>query len=220
MFLNEEALKLRYQLKDLNKELEIERQSVNKENDLNFLRRRILQNESDVSKDKMNELEQKIEEVNKRLSEIPYNKYDISSTKQISSILNDLDTETRKILLERLLNRLASLFDLYFVNSMCCSMRVYINKDDVKCQLVDDLTTDITGIQIDVSRPYSRLYCLKCTVSLLYDSGLKTNPFTNLSYSEDPDKKHLTLSDSDNNFNILKEISNWYWLVEFFGVKI
>ena len=63
MFLNEEALKLNNQLKDLNKELEIERQSVNKENDLNLLRRRILQNESDVSKDKMNELEQKIEKV-------------------------------------------------------------------------------------------------------------------------------------------------------------
>ena len=151
MFLNEEALKLRYQLKDLNKELEIERQSVNKENDLNFLRRRILQNESDVSKDKMNELEQKIEEVNKRLSEIPYNKYDISSTKQISSILNDLDTETRKILLERLLNRLASLFDLYFANSGLATIRVYVNPDDVKCHLVDDLITEITGIQIEVN---------------------------------------------------------------------
>ena len=220
MFLNEEALKLRYQLKDLNKELEIERQSVNKENDLNFLRRRILQNESDVSKDKMNELEKRIEKINERILEIPCNKYDINSVKQISSILNDLDNDTRKTLLERLLNRLASLFDLYFGNSMCCSMRVYINKDDVKCQLVDDIATEITGIQIEVSRPYSRLYCLKCTVSLLYDSGLKTNQFANLSYSEDPDKKHLTLSDSDNNFNILKEISNWYWLVEFFGVKI
>lgn len=220
MFINEEALKLRYQLKDLNRELEIERQSVNKENDLNLLRRRILQNESDVSKDKMNELEQKIDKINKRLSEIPCNRYDLNSVKQISSVLNDLDNDTRKILLERLLNRLASLFDLYFANSMCCSMRVYINKDDVKCQLVDDLTTEITGIQIEVSRPYSRLYCLKCTVILLYDSGLKTEQFTNLSYSEDKDKKHLMLSDSDNNFNIIKEISNWYWLVEFFGVKI
>ena len=220
MYINEEALKLNNQLKDLNKELEIERQSVNKENDLNLLRRRILQNESDVSKDKMNELEQKIEKINKRLSEIPYNRYDINSVKQISSVLNDLDNDTRKILLERLLNRLASLFDLYFGNSMCCNMRVYIKKDDGKCQLVDDLVTDITGIQIELSRPYSRLYCLKCTVSLLYDSGLKTNQFTNLSYSEDPDKKHLTLSDSDNNFNIIKEISNWYWMVEFFGVKI
>ena len=220
MYINEEALKLKNQLKDLNRALKIERRILDKECDLNFLRRRVLQNESIVSEDKVNNLVQKIEEVNKRLSDIPYNRYDINSTKQISSVLNNLDTETREILLERLLNRLASLFDLYFDNSMCCDMSVCINKDDVKCHLVDDLVTEITGIQIEVSRPHEMLYDLKCTVCLLYDSGLKTEQFANLSYSEDKSKKHLTLGDSDNNFNILKEISNWYWLIEFFGVKI
>lgn len=220
MFLNEEALKLRYQLKDLNKELKIERRILDKECDLNFLRRRVLQDESIVSEEKVNQLVQKIEETNRRLSEIPYNRYDINSVKQISSVLNNLDTETREILLERLLNKLASLFDLYFDNSGLATIRVYVNPDDVKCQLIDDLVTEITGIQIEVYRPHEMLYDLKCTVCLLYNSGLKTNQFTNLSYSEDKSKKHLTLGNSDNNFNILKEISNWYWLVEFFGVKI
>lgn len=220
MFLNEEALKLKNQIKDLNRELKIERRILDKECDLNFLRRRVLQDESIVSEEKVNNLVQKIEETNRRLSDIPYNKYDINSTKQISSVLNNLDIETREILLEKLLNRLASLFDLYFGNSMCCSQRVYINKDDVKCHLVDDLVTEITGIQIEVSRPHEMLYDLNCTVSLLYDSGLKTNQFANLGYSENPDNKYLVLGNSDNNVKILDEISNWYWMVEFFGVKI
>ena len=220
MYISEEALKLKNQLKDLNRELKIERRILDKECDLNFLRRRVLQDESIVSEDKVNQLVQKIEETNRRLSEIPYNRYDINSTKQISSVLNNLDTETREILLEKLLNRLASLFDLYFGNSMCCDMSVCINKDDVKCHLVDDLVTEITGIQIEVSRPHEMLYDLECTVSLLYDSGLKTNQFANLSYSENRDNEYLTLGNSDNNFNILKEISNCYWMVEFFGVKI
>ena len=220
MYINEEALKLNNQLKDLNRELKIERRILDKECDLNFLRRRVLQNELIVSEDKVNNLVQKIEETNRRLSEIPYNRYDINSVKQISSVLNNLDIETREILLERLLNRLASLFDLYFENSMCCNQRVYIDKDDVKCHLVDDLVTEITGIQIEVSRPHEMLYDLKCTVCLLSNSGLKTNQFANLSYSENNDNKYLSLDNSDNNFNILKEISNWYWLVEFFGVKI
>ena len=220
MYINEEALKLKNQLKDLNRELKIERRILDKECDLNFLRRRVLQNESIVSEEKVNELVQKIEEVNRRLSEIPYNGYDINSVKQISSVLNNLDIETREILLERLLNRLASLFDLYFGNSGLATIRVYVNPDDVKCNLVNDLVTDITGIQIDIYRPHEMLYDLECTVSLLYNSGLKTEQFTNLSYSEDTDKKHLTLSNSDVNVKILDEISNWYWMVEFFGVKI
>ena len=220
MFLNEEALKLNNQLKDLNRELKIERRILDKECDLNFLRRRVLQNESIVSEEKVNNLVQKIEETNKRLSKIPYNRYDINSTKQISSVLNNLDIETREILLERLLNRLASLFDLYFGNSGLATIRVYVNPDDVRCHLVDNLATEITGIQIEIYRPHEMLHDLECAVCLLYDSGLKTNQFANLSYSEDPDNEYLVLGNSDINVKILDEISNWYWMVEFFGVKI
>ena len=220
MFLNEEALKLKNQLDDLNRELKIERRILDKECDLNFLRRRVLQNESIVSEEKVNNLVQKIEETNRRLSEIPYNRYDIASVKQISSVLNNLDIETREILLEKLLNRLASLFDLYFGNSGLATIRVYMNPDDVRCHLVDNLATEITGIQIEIYRPHEMLYDLECKVCLLYDSGLKTNQFANLSYSEDPDNEYLALGNSDINVKILDEISNWYWMVEFFGVKI
>ena len=64
MYISEEALKLKNQLKDLNRELKIERRILDKECDLNFLRRRVLQNESIVSEEKVNQLVQKIEETN------------------------------------------------------------------------------------------------------------------------------------------------------------
>ena len=74
MFINEEALALRRDLKDVTKQLEEERKILNKENDLNALRRRVSQSESTVYKEKVNELEKQIEEMNQRLSEMPYNK--------------------------------------------------------------------------------------------------------------------------------------------------
>ena len=78
MYINEAALALRRDLKDVTKQLEEERKILSKENDLNALRRRVSQNESTVYKDKVNELEKQIEEMNRRLSEIPYNKYDLN----------------------------------------------------------------------------------------------------------------------------------------------
>ena len=220
MFINEAALTLRRDLKDVTKQVEEERKILHKENDLNALRRRVSQNESTVYKDKVNELEKQIEEMNQRLSEIPYNKYDLNSLSEISDVLDRLDDGTRESLLTRLLNRLADLFDLHCKNSGILEKSVDINLDYVKCHLTDKNNNEVSSINIVIYRLDNRMSNLKMSVNLVYGDGtIKTNEFADLSYWEKSDAE-LTMNNTENNSKILKDISSWYWMVEFFGVQI
>ena len=220
MYINEAALLLRQDLKEITKQLEEERKILDKENDLNALRRRVLQNESTVSKDKVNELEKQIEEINRRLLEIPYNKYDINSVSDISDVLERIDDGTRATLLTRLLNRLAHLFDLHFKNSGILEKSVNINLDYVKCHLADKNNNEVSSINIVIYRLDNRMSNLKMSVNLVYGDGtIKTNEFADLSYWEKSDEE-LTLNNTENNSKILKDISSWYWMIEFFGIQI
>ena len=168
----------------------------------------------------MNELEKQIEEMNRRLSEMPYNKYDINSVSEISDVLDRLDDGIREALLTRLLNRVASLFDLHFKNSDILEKSVYINLDYVKCHLVDKNNNEVSSIQIVIYRLDNRMSNLKMSVNLVYGDGtIKTNEFADLSYWEKSDAE-LTLNNTENNSKILKDISSWYWMIEFFGVQI
>lgn len=220
MFINEAALALRRDLKDVTKQLEEERKILSKENDLNALRRRVSQSESTVYKDKVDELEKQIEEMNRRLSEMPYNKYDINCVSEISDVLDRLDDGTREVLLTRLLNRLAHLFDLHFKNSGILEKSVDINLDYIKCHLADKNNNEVSSIQIVIYRLDNRMSNLKMSVNLVYGDGtIKTNEFADLSYWEKSDEE-LTLNNTENNSKILKDISSWYWMIEFFVVQI
>ena len=220
MFINEAALEFRYRINDVTKQLEEERKILSKENDLNALRRRVSQSESTVYKDKVDELEKQIEEMNQRLSEMPYNKYDLNSVSEISDVLDRLDDGIREALLTRLLNRLASLFDLHFRNSGILEKSVDVNLDYIKCHLVNKNNNEVSSINIGIYRLENRMSNLKMSVNLVYGDGtIKTNEFADLSYWEKSDSE-LTLNNTENNSKILKDISSWYWMVEFFGVKI
>ena len=168
----------------------------------------------------MNELEKQVEEINRRLSEMSYNKYDINSVSEISDVLERLDDGAREALLTRLLNRLAGLFDLHFRNSGILEKSVDINLDYVKCHLVNKNNNEVSSIQIVIYRLDNRMSNLKMSVNLVYGDGtIKTNEFADLSYWEKSDAE-LTLNNTENNSKILKDIFSWYWMVEFFGVQI
>lgn len=215
--INRTALVLNNQIRKDIKELEKEQKKLKKANDLNILRRHAGQKETAVDTSRVEDLNRYITSAQQKLSRIIYTTFDIRSSDDIKEVLEGISEPVVQSILDKLLNNVIETFYLRFNNSGTLCQIANIDSEYTRCYVCDG-DKKIDKLSFIVTRLDNKLDTLMFDVKLQYENGDVAYPIRNLIYKEN--ENNVEVNDTSRNHDLCSDISRWYWLVEYMGVKL